>query len=247
MRGAASHFQFTKDATDRAIQLYEQAIALDPQYALAHSALAGVMNQRKVWAWSTDLVADASKAMVHARHALRLGRQDPSILAQSSCVLIFCGDEVELADSLLEEAIQLNPNAMYAWTWGGFAKSILGDHRTAIDYFRRALRLSPLDPRIFFAQNGLANANFFLGNYEEALKHATAVLRHHPNYVGPLRIAMACHALGGNIEAAQRLWRQVVLLSPSDRVSTTGKRSAWRREQDLARLREAYRLAGMPE
>jgi hypothetical protein len=50
----------------------------------------------------------------------------------------------------------------------------------------------------------------------------------------------------GNIEAAQKLWQQVALLSPTDRVSETRKRVAYR-DQDLAKLQEAYRLAGMPE
>ena len=169
-------------------------------------------------------------------------------MARSALVLMFPPrDEVELADSLLEEAIRLDPNGMDGWMWGGFAKMTLGDHQTAIDYFQRALRLSPLDPRIFYAQVGLAYAYFFLGNYEEGLKHAAAALRHHPTYPAVLRAAMACNALSGNIEAAQKLWQQVALLSPSDRVSETRKRLGYRREQDLAKLQEAYRLAGMPE
>jgi predicted Zn-dependent protease len=83
-------------------------------------------------------------------------------------------------------------------------------------------------------------------DYEEALKHTAAVLRHHPNYVPALRTAMACHALRGNIEGAEKLWRQVALLSPSDRVSETRKRALYR-DQDIAKLQKAYRLAGMPE
>ena len=67
-----------------------------------------------------------------------------------------------------------------------------------------------------------------------------------PNYVTALRIAMACHARLGNIEAAQKLWQQLALLSPSERVSEIRKRAAWR-DQDIAKLQEAYRLAGMPE
>jgi len=104
----------------------------------------------------------------------------------------------------------------------------------------------PLDPRIFYAQTGLAFAYFFLGKYKEGLKCAADALRHHPSYPAALRATMACHAMLGNIEAAQNLWRQVALLSPTDRVSETRKRAAFR-DQDLAKLQEAYRLAGMPE
>ena len=168
-------------------------------------------------------------------------------MAQSAIALAAIGYEVELADSLLEEAIRLNPNGMLGWLGGGWAKLYLGDHRTAIDYFQRALRLSPLAPSIFFAHGGLASANFFLGNYEQGLKCAADALRHHPDYVTALRITMACHAMLGNMEAAQKLWPQVALLSPSDRVSKMRKGAPFRRDQDLAKLQEAYRLAGMPE
>jgi tetratricopeptide (TPR) repeat protein len=247
LRGLTAHWQYTKDGTDQAVGLYEQAIALDPQFALAYTFLANVINQRRVWGWSTNPAADASRATAYAKSALRLGRQDPSVLAHSALVLFSAGDEVELADSLLEEAIHLNPNGMSGWMWGGYTKMILGDHQTAIDYHHRALRLSPLSPNIFFAHVGLAYAYFFLGNYEEGLKCAEAASRHHPDYVPAWHIAMACKALSGNIEAAQKLWQQVALLSPCDRVSVTSKRLRYRRDQDVAKLQEAYRLAGMPE
>jgi adenylate cyclase len=239
--------QYTKDDLDQAVGLYEQAIALDPQFAPAYAGLAAAINSRWVWRGSADPAADASRAIAHAKTALRLGRQDASVMARSAFVLLFQDAEVELADSLLDEAIRLDPNGMLGWVYGGFTKMYLGDHQTAIDYHHRAVRLSPLEPRIFLAQVGLAQAYFFLGNYEEGLKCAAAALRHHPSFVSALRVAMACNALSGNIEAAQKLWRQLALLSPTDRVSETRKRAPFRRDKDLAKLQEAYRLAGMPE
>jgi TolB-like protein/class 3 adenylate cyclase/Flp pilus assembly protein TadD len=247
LRALAAHWERTRDATEQAIGLFEQAIALDPQFAPAYAGLAATFQQRTIWRWSTDPAADASRAIAYAKSALRLGRQDAWVLAQSAIALAAIGYEVELADSLLEEAIRLNPNGILGWLGGGWAKLYLGDHRTAIDYFQPALRLSPLAPSIFFAHGGLASANFFLGNYEQGLKCAADALRHHPDYVTALRITMACHAMLGNIEAAQKLWPQVALLSPSDRVSKMRKGAPFRRDQDLAKLQEAYRLAGMPE
>ena len=247
LRALAAHWERTRDATEQAVGLFEQAIALDPQFAPAYAGLAATFQQRTIWRWSTDPAADASRAIAYAKSALRLGRQDPWVLAQSAIALAAIGYEVELADSLLEEAIRLNPNGVLGWLGGGWAKLYLGDHRTAIDYFHRALRLSPLAPSIFFAHGGLASAHFFLGNYKQGLKCAADALRHHPDYVTALRITMACHALSGNIEAARRLWEQTALLSPSDRVSETRKRFPLRRDQDLEKIQEAYRLAGMPE
>ena len=45
--------------------------------------------------------------------------------------------------------------------------------------------------------------------------------------------------MSGNIEAAQKIWRQVALLSPSDRISNIPFRAALRRDQDRAKLDEA--------
>jgi TolB-like protein/class 3 adenylate cyclase/Flp pilus assembly protein TadD len=249
LRAGSAHWQFTKEATDQAIGLYERAIALDPQFAPAYAALAAALNLRIGWVlgWSADPAADASRAIAHAKTALRLGRQDASVIARSAYVLFVQGGEVELADSLLDEAIHLDPNGIAGWLWGGWTKMILGDHQTAIDYLHRALRLSPLDPRIFYAHNGLAYAYFFLGNYEEGLKCAADTLRHQPNFVGALRVAMACNALSGNIETAQKLWRQHALLTPSERISEIRKRLLPWRDQEFAKLQEGFRLAGMPE
>jgi adenylate cyclase len=247
LRGLAAHWQYTRDSTDQAVGLYDQSIALDPQFAPAYSALAFALIGRKGWGWSTDPSADVSQAIAYAKSALRLGPQDPLVLAQSAGALIYANGDVELADGLLEEATRLDPNGMSGWLWGGMTKMFLGNHEAAIDYFQRALRLSPLDPRIFYAQGGLAYSHFLLGNYEEGLKCATAALRHHPKNVPSLRAAMACNALCGNLAAAQELWRQVAVLSPSDRASETRKRFPWKNEQDLAKLEHAFRLAGMPE
>jgi tetratricopeptide (TPR) repeat protein len=235
-----------RENIDRAIGLYEQAIRLEPQFALAHAMLGGALHLRREWRWSNDLEADASRAVECARRALALGTNDPTVLAYSAGVLIGCG-EVELADSLFEEAIRLDPNCVVAWAFGGWAKIALGEHRTAIKYAQHALRLSPLDPRVAIAEGNLAYGHFFLGNYEEGLRIATSHLRRFPNNLAALRAAIACNVLLGNTEAARSLWRQLAVLSPSDRVAETRKRGNYRRDQDVAKLQEAYRIAGMPE
>ena len=246
LRGRAAQLQFTREGLQDAVCLFEQAIKIDPQFALARSSLGTALTVCKNWGWSKDPEADASRAVDCARSALALGQSDPFVLMQSAFILLQGGDEVEFADSLFEEAIRLDPNGALAWVWGGWAKVLLGDHHTAIKYAQRALRLSPLDPSVASAGQVLTFAHFFLGNYEEGLRFATSTLRI-PNRLPALRGAIACNALLGNTEAAKSLWQQLAVLSPTDRVSETGKRAPFRRDQDVAKLQEAYRIAGMPE
>ena len=62
LRALAAHWERTRDATEQAIGLFEQAIALDPQFAPAYAGLAATFQQRTIWRWSTThrLAATAS-------------------------------------------------------------------------------------------------------------------------------------------------------------------------------------------
>jgi adenylate cyclase len=247
LRGQSAMWRNTKDSTDEAINLYEQAVALDSQFAAAYAGVATGLNQRINQQWSVSPAADMSRAMECARHALSLNPEEHTTLARIAWVFSLVGGELERADSLFAEAARLNPNGMDIWTWGGFNKLFLGDHQSALQYFHRAIRISPTDPRLYFAQAGVAHALFFLGDYEAGRKYAVQALRDHPNYVGGLRTAMACSALAGDMKAAHDFYRQFAAFVPLERVSDLRKRVTYRREEYYLKLEEGYRLAGMPE
>jgi tetratricopeptide (TPR) repeat protein len=246
LRGQAAHWQFTGGGTNEAIGLYEQAISLDPHFVPAHAALAAAFNLRRSSGWSDDPALDLSRAVACARSAIRMASQDPLILARSAIVFIAAG-EIELADSLSDQANRLDPNEINAMLWGGFAKMFLGNHSTAMDHFQRALRLSPVDPRAFYAQAGLAYTHFFLGDYDKGCEFAIEAVRDHPEVLIGLRAAMACHAFAGDVKAAREFCRRLALLAPSERVSDLRTRNVYRRIEDYQKLEEAFRIAGMPE
>ena len=246
LRGQAAHWQTTRDGTNEAIGLYEQAILLDPHFAPAHVALALAFNQRRSAGWSDDPGSDLSRAVAGVRSAIRMAPQDPLILARSAVVFIVAG-EIELADSLADQANRLDPNEINALIWGGFAKLFSGNHLAAIDHFQRALILSPVDPRAFYAQTGLAWARFLLGDYSQGCRYAVEALRDHPELLIGLRAAMDCHAFAGDVKAAREFYRRLALLAPTERVSDLRTRNAYRREEDYRKIEDAFRMAGMPE
>jgi tetratricopeptide (TPR) repeat protein len=160
---------------------------------------------------------------------------------------MFCGGEVEFPNSLFEEAIRLDPNNVFAWVWGGWAKMLLGEHHKAIKYAERAQRLSPIvDARVANVDAVPGFAHFFLGNHEEGLKFAASFARRAPLNLGHLRLTILCNVYLGNTEAAKSLWRELAVRSSSERVSDLPKRFP-ARPQDVAKMQEAYRIAGMPE
>jgi len=64
--------------------------------------------------------------------------------------------------------------------------------------------MSPLDPLIFMAQNGMAAAHFLAGRYEDGLLWAKIAVQQNPDYVGGHRALMACHAMAGRVEEARQ-------------------------------------------
>jgi len=158
LKGQSAHWRYTKDGTEEAISLYEQAIALDEQFAAAHAALATAFYQRTIQQWSASPASDMSRSMEYARHALSLKPEDPTTLVRIAHVFSSVGGEVERADSLFSEAIRLNPNGMEAWTWGGWAKIFLGQHQSAFDYFHRANKTKSCRPANF--PSSLRGCNF---------------------------------------------------------------------------------------
>ena len=131
--------------------------------------------------------------------------------------------------------------------FGGWSQIYLGDLDAAIERFQVALRLSPLDPRIFLAQTGMACAHFLAGRYDEALSWATLAVQRQPNFPGGARIAMCCHAMSGRIEEARRTCALVLQQEPTFSISGIQTRTPFRRTEDVERLAEAYRIAGVPE
>jgi TolB-like protein/class 3 adenylate cyclase len=151
LRGAAAHWRphRTRESTIEASTFLERAVELDPLFAAAHTLLGWVINFRASQGWSTDAAGDASRATAYAKNALRLGSHDPVVLAKSAGLLALTSrDEVELAESYLDEAVRLDPNGPSAWMYAGWVKALLGNHQTAIDYLR-ALSAAAISLSVF--------------------------------------------------------------------------------------------------
>ena len=109
------------------------------------------------------------------------------------------------------------------------------------------MRLNPLDPLLFRAQNAMSFAHFLAGRYDEAVTWAEAALRQRPNYVAALRELAASSALAGQLSKAETAAAKLLQLDPHARVSTLNEWIPLRRPDDLLRLQEGLRKAGLPE
>jgi tetratricopeptide (TPR) repeat protein len=142
----------------------------------------------------------------------------------------------------------LNSHLAEAWSFGGWAKTWLGEPEAAIERFARAMRLSPLDPSLLLMRAGTAHAHFFLDRYDDAASWAAMALQDNPDYQGGLRIDAASNAMAGRPEQAHKAVARLRQLNPALRVSNLKDvLGPYRHADDLSRYEEGLRQAGLPE
>ena len=160
----------TKPDSERAIQEFEKAIALDSGAAVAFAGLADCF----VVAWDNGYIPPEEayrQAKANATRALALdetvAEAHASLGAVYSFSLLWAPAEQEY-----QRALELNPGYATAHQWYALNLSILGRHEEAVAEATRALSLDPLSP----TQNAFRGQRlYFAGDYAAAvdqLKHA---------------------------------------------------------------------------
>jgi TolB-like protein/class 3 adenylate cyclase len=247
LRALAASYRFTRQANLEVLELTRAASAIDPQFALPHALATLSFTQRKAFGWSTNIAEEISETRRLARQAIELDRDDARVLTMAGFGLAYVAGEVEEAAVLLARAVELDSNLVLARTWMGWTKVYLGDTDGAIEQLEVALRVNPLDPRRYTTSTAMAYAHFFAGRNDEASALATNVVRQQPNYLAAQLVMMACHAVAGRIDEARQACAAVLRIDPTQRISGSNARAPFRRPQDIDKLEQAFRIAGMPE
>jgi adenylate cyclase len=248
LRALASYYRFTREGNIEAFRLAKTASSLDPNYAAPFALAAACLVQRWGFGWSTGSAEDVEEARRLARRAIEIDKDEPTALALAGMTIALFVGEVEDGAALLTRAITLDPNLALARIWSGWAQLGLGNETDAIEQFQIGLRLSPLDPHIFMAQNGMAAAHFLAGRYDDGCAWAKSAVQQNPNLVGAYRNLIACHVMAGRLEEARQTWAALRQIDPAQRISA-GVMYRWllRRPREIQRYIEAFRVVGMPE
>jgi adenylate cyclase len=246
LRGMASVHQWTKESSDEALRLFYRSI-VDPGFASAYGMASWCFVWRKVNGWMSDRGHEVAEATRLARRAIELGPDDAVALSGGGYALVFVAHDLDDGPTFIERALALNPNFAWAQHSSGWTKAFLGEPDAAIKHLSDAMRLSPLDPLSFRAQGGIAFAHLLAGRYDEAIKWAETALRERPNYLAAIRELAAASALAGRLPEAQRAMARLRQLDPTRRVSTVKDWVPLRRPDDLKRLQDGLRKAGLPE
>ena len=188
---------------EKAIDYFNQAISMDPQYAAAYAGLSDCY--RVLFFWrpnpaSRERLDYMQKARAAAEKALKI--DDTLGEAHESLASILFLTEFNIADAKreFERALELNPNYVTAHMWfGATVLPALGQMDRALAEMRRAVGLDPFSP---FVNSALGYLYLVLRRYPEAIAQERKTIELNPDYYLSHQDLAQALELSGRIDEA---------------------------------------------
>jgi TolB-like protein/Tfp pilus assembly protein PilF len=201
----------TSEAVAEAIDHFQQATELDPEFALAYVGLA----EGYQWqAFLSGLPPQEMLAKAQAAADMALELDDRLGEAYSALAGIqFLRNDFETAEATYKRALELNPNYATAYYWYGFLLSgNLGRLQEALPLFRKAVELDPLSA---VAAVSLGDSLVMLGRFEEGVVWFKRAIELDPNHSRAyLSIADYYVLVKGRVDEAVVWERKAISLDP---------------------------------
>ncbi len=203
----------TGEGLQKAKELFEKAIELDPVYAMAYAGLADAYNLLTIFG-DANRHDTYPKAKAAAMKALEI---DP-MLAEAHNSLAYTRMRYywdwKGAEESFKRALDLNPNYATAHHWYGEYLTFTGKTEEAVAEMRRALDIDPLSVII---NSDLAWILYYAGDYDEAINQCRRTIEMEPDFVvARLALGLAFEAKGMYEESlAQFKYKDMEKLYPS--------------------------------
>lgn len=247
LQGLDLLYRLRRNEFERAHELFERSIALDPSYAAPYALSALWYSIRVGQGWSMDARADYTEADRLAAEALARDPFDARALALSGHVRALLLHDYEGAFALFDRAIATNPNSSVAWVRSSPTYSYVGDAAEAQRRAEIALRLSPIDPHLFYTHTALGLAGYTAGRFDEAIAWGRKAMAQNPNFTANLRFLAASLAGAGREGEAFDVGRALLAIEPGFRVRRFCDSYAYKDPARRATFAGHLRSAGLPE
>jgi adenylate cyclase len=244
LRGLSHYYRQTKADFEASIDLFREAIALDPALAIARAYLATILVQGVQYGWLKSTRPLWAEAMKLAESSVRLDPRSSFAFSILSYLNAMDGNH-EAAMEASKRAVKLNPYDMGARGVLGIAHFVIGEHRQAVELFSTAVQRGNSDPRYKWAAMN-AFSHYLLGQYDASLSWAREALYLNPNHLQVLAIRAAALAQSGRTEEAAKAAEALLTSYPGLTVERHLRNFRWKARADIARYRDGLVKAGVP-
>lgn len=239
LRGREHWYRFTMKDNRAARKLYEEAIAVDPEYGRAYASLAWSYLTAYNEYWAEDPQAELDKALEIARHGVEVNPSSHSNRLALGQVYFYSKD-LDRALESLEKGIELNPNDPDGYVFLATVLSHSGEPLEAVKRLDQAFGLSPNLKQW--------HRSIYIVAYFNARCYADAVavwdkLDDSPDYF--CRWIAGTFAYLGRDHDAHRVVQRYLKAYPNFDLSDHLSRMPFRHPEDLEHYATGLKLAGL--
>jgi len=202
--------KFTEESTRTAIDYFQRAIKIDPQFALAYEGLGRCYG----------LQSPPNESYPKAKEAYEKARKLDSSLAEAHGGMgnyyMFYEHNWPAAESAFKEALRLNPRLSDTHHLYGFYLAAMGKTAEGVAELKTAKELDPETP---IRSSGLALVHFWARQYDQQLAESQRMLELAPNFpLAYLNMGQA-YALQGKYEQAAEAFQKQLALDKKNTAS----------------------------
>jgi adenylate cyclase len=243
MRGAILLEQTppTKDSNNAARDLFDQALKIDPNYAVAVQGDAATYLVEYLYGWRNSEIDYEAKILGQAERAIALDPTDVWAYLTKSTYLFFSRRPND-ALGVAVAGLAINPNFAPLYAVRSGSETSLGHFEQAKSDILQAMRLSPREPGIGWWYVQLGDAELGLGHFDAAIDAYHKSIDLGFRVFAPYVDLAAVYALQGKMEEAKPALAEALRLNPKLTVK-------WLQSvaPNLPPLFEGVRKAGLPE
>jgi serine/threonine protein kinase/tetratricopeptide (TPR) repeat protein len=215
LRGRYHLNTFTEEGFAKAITSFQQAVSLDPHYALAYAGMADYYNWLAVWGVLPphDCYRNASAA---ATKAIELDSELSEAYAALGFAVLVGDFDWARGEAACRRALELNPHNAQAHVWYSLQLTMEGRFEEGLAQAERGIELDPLTP---FNHHNLGWCLYFARRYEESAAQYRRVTAAHPLYaLAHYGFSWTLRYLGEHEESISESRRSVELSTKSSLV-----------------------------
>jgi len=211
LKGRIFYEQRTEAGFRKALNFFNQAIAEDPQYALAYAGLADCFTSLHDYS-----IISSEEGIPRARSAVQRALALDDSLAETHAALgrlkFYYEWDYPTAEREFRRAIELNPNYATAHLWYAEFLRAMGRHGEAQAEVKRARELDPLS---LIISTSIGVTYFFARQYIPAIEQYRKTLEIDPNYLSAISwLGMAYEQTGQYQEAITTFQKELEILGP---------------------------------
>jgi TolB-like protein/Flp pilus assembly protein TadD len=227
LKGRYAFNQRSRESLQQSIAYYQQAVAKQPDYAVAYAGLADSYNLTAYYGFDPTLES-WSQAKIASNKALQLDDSLGAAHAALAYTEFLSQEDWPTAEKEFRRALGLDDNYVSAHHWYAFYLAAIGHMDESLNQMRYAEKLDPLSSAV---HAGLAYMYYFARDYEKAVQQAGIALQLNSN-------SIAAHAVMGWAYIEQKKYPDAIHeLQTAARLS--GGSPAY-----LCALARAYALSG---